>query len=296
MNICITEKLPPVGSVCAIGNFDGVHPGHRRLFDICRRIADESGAAVCALTFDGLEKDGGRLISLADRESYLKQSGVDTVLSVDFDSVKNMTPREFAEEYLMKKLSPSAVVCGEDFRFGRGAAGNAETLRELMGEYGIPVHVAETEMLDGAAVSTSRVKSALGAGDAEYAARLLGREYSIAYPVREGKHLGRTIGAPTINQHFTRGMFIPKFGVYATKTDVHGEVYPSVTNVGIRPTVDDGDAITAETYIIGYEGDLYGETVRVHFVRYLRGEAKFDSVEALAEQIAKDADEALGFF
>lgn len=293
MNICITEKLPPMGSVCAIGNFDGVHPGHRRLFDICRALADELGSSVCALTFDGLEKEGGRLISLSDREVYLSQAGVDTVLSVDFDSVRNMTPREFVKEYLMKKLSPSAVVCGEDFRFGCGAAGNAATLREVMDEYGVSVHVAETAMLDGAAVSTTRVKSALAQGDAEYAERLLGRRYSFAYPVEEGKHLGRTIGAPTINQRFPEGMFIPKFGVYATVADVFGKLYPSVTNIGIRPTVDDGDAVTAETYIIGYEGDLYGETVRVSLARYLRDEMKFDSVDDLAARIREDAEMAL---
>lgn len=282
-----------MGSVCAIGNFDGVHPGHRRLFDICRRIADGTGAPVCALTFDGLEKEGGRLISLCDREMYLREAGADLVLSVDFDSVRDMIPREFAEGYLVRKLSPVAVVCGEDFRFGKGAAGNAETLRELMGEFGITVYIAETEMLDGVAVSTSRVKSALAEGDPRYAERLLGRKYSFAYPVEEGKRLGRTIGAPTINQRFPEGMFIPKFGVYATKTEVFGAVHPSVTNVGIRPTVDDGDAVTAETYIIGYAGDLYGEVVRVSFARYLRDEMKFDSVEALAAQIAKDAETAV---
>ena len=292
MNNYTSEKMPPKGSVCAIGNFDGVHPGHRRLFDICREIAG-GGAAVLALTFDGLEKGQGQLISPSDREHFLRLSGVDFVLSVNFDDVRNMSPREFVTGVLVEKLLPSAVVCGEDFRFGHKAAGNANTLRELLAEYDIPVYIADTVMLDDEPVSTSRVKAALVGGDAEAAERILGRRYSFAYPVEMGKKLGRTIGAPTINQYFPAGMFVPKYGVYATVTEIGGEEYPSVTNIGIRPTVDDGDAVTAETYIIGFEGDLYGQCIRVGLQKFLRGEIKFDSVEALAEQIQKDADESM---
>ena len=293
MNNRTSEKMPPKGSVCAIGNFDGVHPGHRRLFDICHGIAEKNSTAVLALTFDGLGKGQGQLITYADRDMYLRQVGVDHVLAVDFESVRNMTPREFAEGCLVGYLSPSAVVCGEDFRFGRGASGNAELLREFLAEYDIPVYIADTVMLDGEPVSTSRVKAALSEGDAETAEQILGRRYSFAYPVETGKKLGRTIGAPTINQRFPAGMFVPKHGVYATVTKIGDVEYPSVTNIGIRPTVDDGDSVTAETYIIGYDGDLYGECVRVSLKKYLRGEIKFDSVEALGEQIRKDAEASM---
>ena len=293
MNNYTNEKMPPKGSVCAIGNFDGVHPGHRRLFDICRKIAERQGGDVLALTFDGLDKGNGQLTTRADREMYLRVAGVDHVISVDFETVRNMTPREFVQEYLVGRIDPSAVVCGEDFRFGCGASGNAELLCKLMNEYNIPVHIADTVMLDDKPVSTSRVKSALSEGDAEAAAMILGRRYSFAYPVEIGKRLGRTIGAPTINQRFPAGMFVPKYGVYATVTEIGDREYPSVTNIGVRPTVDDGDSVTAETYIIGYEGDLYGETIRVSLRKYLRDEIKFDSVEALAEQIRKDADESI---
>lgn len=287
--ICSKKDIPPVGAVYAIGNFDGVHPGHRRLFDICRDIAERNGCKVCALTFDGLEKDGGRLICADDRDRHLRNTGADFVLSEDFSAIRDMTPEQFTEEYLVKGLFPSAVVCGEDFRFGKGATGNAAMLEDLLEVHGIPLHIAETVIMDGAAVSTSRIKAALAAGDVPYASKLLGRRYSFAYPVKEGKHLGRSIGAPTINQHFPKGMFIPKFGVYAGDVDLDGIVYPCVTNIGVRPTVDDGDAVTAESYIIGYTGDLYGDAVRVSLTEYLRGEIKFDSVEALGEQIARDA-------
>lgn len=296
MNNYTSEKMPPKGSVCAIGNFDGVHPGHRRLFDICRDIAREMSCAVCALTFCGLEKDGGRLISQDDRDRLLRDAGADFVMAVEFDDIRDMSPEDFAVGYLADGLMPSAVVCGEDFRFGKGAAGNAGLLGELLGSRGIVLRTAETVIEDGAAVSTSRVKAAMSAGDALLAARLLGRRYSFEYPVEEGKHLGRTIGAPTINQRFPRGMFIPGLGVYAGDVEVDGIRYPCVTNIGIRPTVDDGDAVTAESYIIGFSGDLYGRRVRVNLTKYLRREMKFDSVTTLGEQIARDAEAAKRVF
>jgi len=292
----LSEKMPPAGAVYAIGNFDGVHPGHRRLFDICRDIAEDKGCGVCALTFCGLEKDGGRLISAADRDLFLREAGADYVLAVGFSEIKNLSPEEFTFGYLADRLSPSAVVCGEDFRFGKGAAGSVPIFRELLGSRGVPLYVAETVMIDGTAVSTSRVKAALAEGNAALAARLLGRRYSFEYPVEEGKHLGRTIGAPTINQRFPMGMFIPKFGVYAGDVFIDGTAYPCVTNIGTRPTVNDGDTVTAESYIVGYEGNLYGRSVRVNLTEYLRGEIKFDSVDALGEQIARDAETAKKIF
>ncbi len=286
------KALPPVGAVYAIGNFDGVHPGHRRLFDICKAVAKEKGVSVSALTFAGLEKIGGRLISVSDRDRFLREAGADLIICEDFAAVKNMDPEEFTDGYLVGRLSPSAVVCGEDFRFGKGAAGDATLLGSLLKRHGIPLYIAETVVMEGDAVSTSRIKAALSAGDVKTAERLLGRKYSFAYPVEEGKHLGRKLGAPTINQRFPEGMFIPKFGVYAGKVEADGRIYPCATNIGRRPTVDDGNAVTAESYIIGYTGDLYGQTVRVSLVDYLRGEIKFGSVDDLAKQIAKDAADA----
>ena len=290
------DSMPPAGAVYAIGNFDGVHPGHRRLFDICREIADRFGCKVAALTFDGLEKDGGRLFTPGDRDMYLRDAGADFVCCENFSSIRNMTPEEFVEDYLVGRLSPSAVVCGEDFRFGKGAAGNSEMLAQLLSAHGILLRVAETVITDGGAVSTSRIKNALLEGDAGYATMLLGRRYSFAYPVEEGKQLGRTIGAPTINQRFPEGLFIPRFGVYAGDVELSGVVYPCVTNIGVRPTVDDGDFVTAESYIIGYNGELYGETVRVSLTEYIRGEMKFESVDALGAQIAEDAKAAEEIF
>lgn len=286
------KQLPPAGAVYAIGNFDGVHHGHRRLFSICRDIAQKDGRAVCAVTFDGLNKEGGRLFTSSDREMYLREAGADYIICENFDSIRNMAPEEFTDKYLVENLSPSAVVCGGDFRFGRMGSGDTGMLCRLLARAKVPVIVADTVFEEGAPVSTSRIKDALSKGDVELAERLLGRSYSFEYPVEEGKKLGRTIGAPTINQRFPEGMFIPKFGVYAGVAELCDRLFACVTNIGRRPTVDDGDGVTAESYIMGYDGDLYGRYVRVGLTKYIRPEIKFASVEALSEQIARDASEA----
>lgn len=282
------KKTLPADAVYAIGNFDGVHMGHRQLFNICKSFAEKSGCAICALTFEGLSKGGGRLITSADRELYLKDAGAEAVLCEAFDEIKNMSPEEFTKSYIVKKLAPSAVVCGENFRFGRGGSGNAELLRNLLAEAGIPLLTAPTVISDGSAISTSRIKEVLSEGAAEEAEKLLGRKYSFSYTVETGKQLGRSLGSPTVNQRFPEGMFVPRLGVYAGKVILNGRIYKSVTNIGRRPSVSDGDHITAESHIIGYSGNLYGRAVRICLSRFLRDEMEFSSLDELAGRISAD--------
>ena len=289
-------KDPRVGPVCAIGNFDAVHPGHRRLFSICRREAAARGVAVCAITFDGLMKEGGRLLSDADREAYLLEAGATSVVAENFADIREMSPEAYIEEKLLPENSPSAVVCGKDFRFGRGGEGDIHKLLRLLENHGIPLFTADTAYLCGLPISTSRIKAALSAGDVETATHLLGRSYSFAFPVEEGKRLGRKIGFPTANQRFPDCMFVPRFGVYAGRVPVAGVVYPCVTNIGVRPTVDDGSFVTAESHLIGYTGDLYGQTLRVELVAFLRDEMKFSSVDGLAAQIQRDTARVRALF
>ncbi len=272
----------------AIGNFDGVHMGHRQLFNICKSFAEKSGGAVCALTFEGLSKGGGRLITSVDRELYLRDAGAELVLCEDFDSIRDMSPEEFTKSYIVKGLSPSAVVCGENFRFGRGGSGDVALLRELLAEADIPLLVAPTVISGGAAISTSRIKAALSEGATKEAEVLLGRKYSFAYTVESGKHLAARLGSPTANQRFPEGMFVPRLGVYAGEAVIDGSTYKSVTNIGRRPSVNDGDHITAESHIIGFSGDLYGKTVRVCLSRFLRDEMKFSSLDELSDRISAD--------
>lgn len=295
--LCDTVRAsdPPIGAVCAIGNFDGVHLGHRRLFDICRTLSDKyGGVPVGAFTFDGIEKGGGRLICDADRTALLGECGADFVISEDFAAIRDMSPGAFVTDYLKEKLRPRAIVCGENFRFGARASGDAKMLGLLLGEEGIGHAAAATVMLDGESVSTSRIKRELERGDAAAARRLLGRRYSFALAVESGKHIGRTLGAPTANQYFPDELFVPRHGVYATIVTARGVKYRAVTNIGERPTFDDGCRITAESYIIDYEGvPLYGECVRVELAEFLRPERRFDSPSALAEQIHLDIARAV---
>lgn len=291
-----TEKVsnPPVGAVYAIGNFDGVHLGHRRLFDICRTLAAKYGnAPVGAFTFDGIEKGGGRLISDADRAALLGECGADFVICEDFSAIRDMSPEAFVRNYLRDSLHPRAVVCGENFRFGARASGDARLLGELLAAEGIDHAAAETVVLGGEAVSTTRIKRELEEGNVAAAESLLGRRYSFALLVESGKHIGRKLGAPTANQLFSGNLFVPRHGVYATNVTVEHRKYRAVTNIGERPTFDDGNSITAESYIIGYDGEpLYGKTLRVELLEFLRPERKFDSPAALAEQIRSDTARA----
>jgi len=279
--------------VYAVGNFDGVHIAHRRLFHIAKDLGH--GAPLCAVTFDGLTKDGGRLTEPHIRENLLRDAGADAVLTLDFASVKDISATDFVLAYLLP-LSPGGIVCGENFRFGHGGAGDAALLEKLLSPMNIPVKVADTVTLDGVPVSTTGIKGALALGDTHTARKMLGRRYFIEYPVTEGKKLGRRIGTPTANQLFAEGAFIPRHGVYATAVTADGVRMAGVTNIGIRPTLDDGDHVTAETYIPGYTGDLYGCTLRVEFLRYLREECCFTSAEELAEKIISDGEEARRIF
>lgn len=283
-------STPPTGAVYAIGNFDGVHLGHRRLFDACREIAENGGAtAVAAFTFDGIDKDGGRLISDGDRAHFLHECGADIVCCEDFSAIRRLSPEEFVTDYLIGHLSPSAIVCGENFRFGAAAKGDTALLGELLSREGVGFRTVKTVTFDGETVSTTRIKRALSSGDVVTAALLLGRKYSFEYRVERGKHLGGKLGTPTANQYFCADMFVPSFGVYASRATVDGMSFSGVTNIGIRPTFDDGEHISAETYLIGYTGgELYGKKMRLELLRFIRPEQKFDSEEALARQIKAD--------
>lgn len=276
----------------ALGNFDGIHAGHTALILKAVEIAKEKGIASAVWTFaDGkavLPNKPGTLAitTLEERLSLIASLGVDYVILESFDDVRNFTPEQFVNGILKGKCKAAWAVCGFNFRFGAGGAGNSERLCELMQPEGCTV--VPPVYVNGEQVSSTIIRGYIEAGDMKMAAELLGRPFFIDTTVTHGKALGRTIGIPTINQSFPEGHIVPKKGIYACMVHADGKRHMGVANVGIRPTVDADGGINCETHIIDYTGELYGERVRVEFFWRIRDEIKFAGVGELKEQIGKD--------
>ncbi|MBQ2765711.1 MAG: bifunctional riboflavin kinase/FAD synthetase [Clostridia bacterium] len=285
----------------ALGNFDGVHKGHTELIRRAVAFAREHGIKSAVWTFsDGAavlpnKPDVPAVTTTEEKLSLIRSLGVDYAILEDFERVRKMSPEAFVSDILIKKCRAQAVVCGFNFRFGACGAGDADTLRRLISPRECivvePVYVGER------LVSSSAIRRLIEAGDMECAAELLGHPFAINFPVAEGKHLGRTIGIPTINQNFPGGHIIPRSGVYVCKVYIAEGEYIGITNVGVRPTVEDGERrVNCETHIIGYDGWLYGQKVRVEFHKHLRDEERFESLDALRAQIQRDICSAKAYF
>ncbi len=277
--------------VVALGNFDGVHTGHRRLLSAAVEEAERRGTAPAVWTFTSLAKEDAAIPALTTAEDKLRligEAGVGLVFEARFADVRDWSPERFAA-HLAEEIGAVHVVCGFNFRFGRGGAGDAETLRALLAERGISLTVVPPVLTGGEPVSSTRIRAAVEAGDMETAALLLGRRFSVALPVVHGSELGRTIGLPTLNQDFPAGLIIPRSGIYATLCETGGAVRIGVTNVGVRPTVCTNGTVNCETHLLDFAGDLYGRTVRVSFCTRLRDEKRFPSLSALKDAIENDA-------
>lgn len=288
-----TKTALPRGALSvALGNFDGVHIGHRRLLDAaCASAARIPGCASAVWTFSSFIKGDLSIPALTTTEEKMRQfanAGMDYVILEDFSAVRTMTPENFVREYLTAKLGCAAVVCGFNFRFGYRGSGDAEMLSHLLREQEIPLRIIQPVLWKNRIVSSTRIRAAIADGCMKEAAELLGRPFSIRFPVVYGNQLGRTIGVPTINQNFPAGHIIPQHGIYACLCTVGTRKYPAVANVGVRPSVQSDGHVNCETHIIDYDGFLYGQDILVEFCHRLRDEKKFDSVETLRETICAD--------
>lgn len=292
------------GGVAALGNFDGVHAGHRAVLDQTRLLAQSVGAEPVAAVFSPhprrlfrADEPPFRLMNDAQRERALLAAGAVRVHTIRFDAaLAAMTPEAFVREILVGELALQGVVTGADFCFGKGRAGNAATLRELGGKYGLAVGIAATlvsdRLSDRAKFSSSAVRHALREGDVETAAGLLGRPWAIEGEVAHGDKRGRTIGFPTAN--IALGEYLrPKAGVYAVRARLPGQdkAVGGVANIGRRPTVD-GTEERLEVFFLDFSGDLYGQTIEVELIGFIREERRFDGLDALKAQIALDSEKA----
>lgn len=278
------HTIPRAKRMLALGVFDGIHIGHRAVLS---RAMMHPDLVPAVFTFCNMStKVGGSLQTDEQRREMLEVLGIVDVFEADFSAIRDMSPQAFVD-ILAQNLGVAAIVCGFNFRFGKGGVGDTALLKELCAPYNIAVHVMPAVEVDGQAVSSTRIKQALQDGDMQTLLRLQSRPFAITATVKGGQQLGRSIGSPTINQPLPEGIVLPRFGVYASLAIIEGRAYPAVTNIGVRPTVG-SDKPLAETYILDFEQDVYGKEVKTEFVRFLRPEKAFDSVEALTEQIQAD--------
>ncbi|PWK59504.1 bifunctional riboflavin kinase/FAD synthetase [Roseicyclus mahoneyensis] len=286
------------GASAAIGNFDGVHRGHRHVIDLARRL----GAPLGVVTFEPHPREffapaapPFRLMNSAARAHRLEKLGVEVLAELPFDArMAALSAEDFARIVLAEGLGLSHVVVGADFCFGKGRTGTAASLRELGARYGFDVTVAE--LLEGAdgAVSSTAIRAALSEGRPRDAAGMLGHWHRIEGPVLHGDKRGRELGYPTANMALD-GLHVPRLGVYAVLVDVlegpHRGTYQGVANLGIRPMFERATP-NLETFLFDFKGDLYGRPLSVGLVAWLRGEMKFDGLDALIVQMDRDSTQA----
>ena len=291
--------------VIALGFFDGVHLGHAALLRLTRRRADELGIPAAVLTFDThpdtlvYHQPVPLINTLEDRTYLLKEKfSMDEVILAHFDRAMMEMPWEaFVEDYLLGELGAKHVVCGHDFSFGYRGQGTPDKLRRLCAQRGVGVNVVDKVSLGGITVSSTHIRQLIRQGDMEAAAQMLGHRHFLSGEVLHGKELGRRLGFPTANLALPEGLIAPAYGVYATLVTLpDGSAHPAVTNVGVRPTVHDQLGRLVEAWILDCTAELYGEKIRVEFFTRLRGEKKFDSLEALREEVLRNADETRAFF
>ena len=284
-------------TIYALGFFDGVHLGHQALLSACRELAAKHGCSAGVVTFashpDTLVKGNTPMLinSPKDREKLLReQNRMEILVTLPFDSAMRSMPWETFLDMLRKHYDAAGFVCGQDFRFGHRGSGNAHALWEYCNRENLPCTVVPDQIVKGIRVSSTYIRRQLEDGHMATAVRFLGHPHILTGKVVHGKALGRKLGIPTANLLLPEGLAVPRFGVYVCSCLIDGKRYPAVTNVGTRPTVQ-GSGITVEPWILDYSGDLYEREITLEFHYFLRPEMKFQSLEALQQEIRRNAEE-----
>ena len=283
-------------TIFALGFFDGVHLGHQVLLHACRVLAQQKDCGSAAITFDRhpqslfSQNPPVLLAGLSVRQMLLNYFGVEKVHT--FPVTKEVMSTNW-QDFLANLLQEGAAgfVCGDDFRFGHRGEGNSEKLRQFCAERNLPCIIVPEQTLEGVRISSTHIRTLVEAGDMETATRFLGHPHMLSGEVVTGRQIGRTIGVPTANILIPDEVVVPKLGVYATECLIDGVRHRAVTNIGSRPTVE-GHQVRAESWILDFDGDLYGKHMTVLFHKFLRPEQKFASLEELKAQIQKDAAQA----
>lgn len=273
-----------------LGLFDGLHRGH---MSAVRELLKCTGEKI-VYTFDSLSMTTkgmrGLLMTDSEKRQMLEKLGVDRVISEDFASVRDIAPREFVQNVLRDRLGAEKVICGENFRFGKGGAAGAEELTKLCRECGIETLIVPTVYDGGSPISTTRIREHIERGEIKEANRLLGREYGFSGEIAHGFRIGSAIGIKTLNIAFESVRVLPKKGVYASAVRLAGEELIGITNVGTRPTVHDNGEVVIETHLLDFSGDIYGERAEVRLTAFMREEKRFASLSELRDTVANDIE------
>ena len=299
-DVHIEQECP---TAVTLGNFDGLHMGHRALVRLTKQFAQEEGLRSVVFTFSPhpmlvfrKKEDFALIMAPSEKKFTMEQIGIDVYVEYPFDEdFAGMPAEDFAMKVIFEKLKCRVLIVGENYHFGANRSGNYEMLQRLGQERGVKVIAVPSVLYENERVSSSRIRQCLIEKDLDDANAMLVEPYFILGDVSEGKKLGRTIGFPTVNILAHPLKLFPPNGVYATKTLYQGTYYYGVTNIGINPTVN-GDVKIVETYLMDFDKMIYGECVQTFFYKFLRSEKKFPSVEALREQIEINAQQSREYF
>lgn len=302
----IYHTMTPVSTVqgCAValGYFDGVHCGHRMVLGSAVRYAAENGLTPAAFTFElpgNQTLKGGRILSSVQKHARIQSLGIEQYLEPPFEAFRDLSPEDFVQKILVECFHARAVFCGNNFTFGARAAGDVKMMHTLCEPLGISVHIVPMAQYGAQAVSSTRIRAALEEGRLDDANAMLGAPYAIDWTVTHGKGVGTSrLGTPTVNQNYPPDALQPCTGVYLTRIRLEDRWWPAATGIGRRPTVDDSAnaAVTCETYVPDFSGDLYGQNPVLEFHRYLCPVRKFRTVEELSELIHRAAKESKAYF
>lgn len=288
--------------VVVLGNFDGIHRGHQRLFECAKEYANRSHLKTVVFSFYPHptwvigNHPKPLLMSRRDKKEMAKRLKIDMLIEYPFTKeFATISPKEFFIEILVKSLCAKSIVIGSNYYFGKNQSGSPTYLRELGKSYGVEVCIVEDVKHNGEMISSSTIRKYILEGEIEKANSMLGHPYMIVGNVVQGKKLGRTIGFPTINLIADPDRIYPPNGVYATKVTVYNKEYMGMTNIGYNPTVNSACKMI-ETYIFEFNEDIYNQPVEIKFYRHIRRERKFESIDALRRQIEQDEKTVKQFF
>lgn len=293
---CLNKTEKEKGTAVALGYFDGIHLGHQAVLNKALSMAKERDLIPVVMLFDIhprkllTGKVPPMLLTEERKRKLLGEMGF-RVIDFDFRHSMNFTPGEFEEKILIDNLGAKVVVCGYDYHYGKGGKGSPETLKEDLEKKNIEVLSLAPVYLGDETVSSTMIRRLIAEGRMKRANEMLGDYFTYDFKVQRGDRIGRSLGFPTINQHFPEDFIVPKYGVYASMVNVEDKVYSSVTNIGVRPTVN-GTDMRSETCIFDFAGDLYGKYVEVSLIEFLREEKKFGSLGELKEAVDRDIKRA----